>query len=241
MPPEAFFAAAPIVFLGYAVYGLTGFGSTITSLPLLALFLPLTVASPLMQIFDIFAGCLVGVRGRRSADFRELAKLVPWCAIGVAGGLVVFHYAPERALKLTLGLFLLAYSGWSFLHRASLGPVSAAWSIPAGFFGGIFTALFGTGGPIYSVYLSRRLPDHRRFRASISIFILSIGLCRFSWFVATGYYARGDTLMLAVWALPAMLGGLACGSLLTGRISRSAVLHIVWAILAAAGVRLVIG
>ena len=47
--------------------------------------------------------------------------------------------------------------------------------------------------------------------------------------------------MLAVWALPAMLGGLACGSLLTGRISRSAVLHIVWAILAAAGVRLVIG
>ncbi|TNB47723.1 sulfite exporter TauE/SafE family protein [Martelella lutilitoris] len=239
--PDAFLLAAPVIFLGYAVYGLTGFGSTITALPLLAFFMPITTASPVMQVLDILAGFLVGVRGRKSADFAELARLAPFCAVGIVLGLMVFHYAPERALRLTLGVFLIAYSGWNFLRRAAGGPVSSRWAIPAGLSGGIFTALFGTGGPIYSVYLTRRLPDHRTFRASISLFILSIGVCRFSWFLSTGYYARTETLHLIIWCLPAMLCGLAFGSLLGGRVSRIKVLYAIWSVLAAAGLGLVIG
>ncbi|MBW8639075.1 sulfite exporter TauE/SafE family protein [Hoeflea sp. WL0058] len=237
--PDGLLWAAPILVLAYAIYGLTGFGSTITGLPLLLFFQPITVASPVMQLFDIVAGLLVGVRSRKSAALGELARLLPFSAIGIAAGLVVFSYAPEYLLRLTLGFFLISYSAWCFLNRGSAPIVSSRWAILAGLSGGVFTALFGTGGPIYSIYLSRRLRDLAAFRASISIFVMTVGLCRLSWFVFEGYYFRGAMLTLLAYLFPCMLFGLFIGNALRGRVSAQTVLHVVWTMLLVAGLGLV--
>ena len=60
LPWPTLLATALILFGAYTVYGLTGFGSTIVAMPLLAHLYPLRFAVPMMLVFDISAGLLLG-------------------------------------------------------------------------------------------------------------------------------------------------------------------------------------
>ena len=68
------------------------------------------------------------------------------------------------------------------LRHASTTPVSAHWALPAGLVGGAFTALYGTGGPIYTIYLARRLFDKNTLRATIGVLIFCTALIRLALF-----------------------------------------------------------
>ena len=163
---EVLLGVALMVVFAYTVVGLTGFGASIVAMPLLLQLLPLRLALPMMLVYDLVAGVAIGVRNRRSADLRELLRLVPFMLVGVALGVTVLVKAPERALLLLLGVFVLAFAGWNLLFRPPRSPIAAGWAAPLGTVGGVFSALFGTGGPIYAIYLARRLPDKGRLRGT---------------------------------------------------------------------------
>ena len=65
LPLETFALAALIVTGAYVIFGLTGFGSTVVAVPLLALVLPLKFAVPLMMMLDLAATFLLGARIRK--------------------------------------------------------------------------------------------------------------------------------------------------------------------------------
>ena len=110
-------AAACIVALAYVVYGLTGFGASIVAIPFLAHFFPLQFAVPLMLVFDLGAGLLLGLRHHRIVERRELLRLAPWLLLGMAGGVTLLVHAGERWLLLLLGSFVLLYASWSLSAR----------------------------------------------------------------------------------------------------------------------------
>ena len=159
---------ALIIVFGYTVFGLTGFGSSVTAMPLLVLFIPLRMAVPLMLVFDLVSNVLLGLKNRRFIDKREALRLIPFMLAGMAVGVLALVRAPERTLLVVLGLFILAYSAWSLLSRRKPPPLASVWAGPFGVVGGMFTALFGTGGPFYTIFLTSRLDDKRTLRATLS-------------------------------------------------------------------------
>src|SRR3954467_9995372 len=159
LPLVTVVTAALAVTLAYTVFGLTGFGAAIVGVPLLAHFVPIRFAVPMMLVFDLCAGLLLGLKNRRDVDGRELLRLAPFVAIGMVLGVTALVRAPERWLLGVLGAFVFLYACWSLLNRSAPRPIAAGWAAPAGAAGGIFTALYGSGGPIYTVYLARRLGD----------------------------------------------------------------------------------
>jgi uncharacterized membrane protein YfcA len=229
-----------IVILAYTVFGLTGFGSSITAMPLLVQLIPLKSAVPLMLVFDLSAGLLLGLKNRRAVERKELLRLVPFMLAGMALGVVVLVKAPERILLLTLGTFILAYSAWSLLLRREVKPIGSAWSMPLGMAGGVFTALFGTGGPIYTIYLTRRLPDKLVLRATISVLIFISGLSRLALFASAGMYHQHTLLVLAAVLLPFSWAGLYLGNHLHGKLPAARVVQVIWAILIAGGTSLIV-
>lgn len=239
-PIEAQIAAPFIVFVGYTVFGITGFGASITTIPLLAHFFPLRFAVPLMLLNDLAAGLLVGYRNRGVLDRREIARIVPFLLIGVVLGLTVLVQAPQRVLVTGLGAFVLCYSAYSVLLRPSRAPIRAAWVAPIATAGGVFSALFGTGGPVYAIYLARRLPDPSAVRATASAVISVSGITRLVLFSLAGLYAQEGILWLGLLCAPAMLAGLALGSRLHRRIDPRAVVRIIWGLLAAGGASLIV-
>ncbi len=239
LPLDTLASAALIVTLAYTVFGLTGFGSSITAVPLLAHLLPLRMAVPLMQIFDLCAGVLVGVGNRAAVERRELLRLVPFILVGIVLGVTLLVRAPERALLFTLGAFVLAYAGSTLFLRSAPKPIAAGWSAPLGTVGGMLTALFGTGGPFYVLYLVRRVGDKAALRATISMLILFTGVARLVLFATAGLYGQDRLLRLAGTLLPCALLGLFVGSRLHRRLPGQRVVQVVLLVLMAGGASLV--
>ena len=239
LPVATVCSVALIIVLAYIVYGLTGFGSSITAIPLLAQLIPLHTAVPLMLIFDLCVGVLMGLHNRKLIDRSEVRRLLPYMLVGMLLGVTLLVKVPERALILLLGTFVLAYSAWSLVMRPKVKPLSTVWAAPLGTIGGIFTALFGTGGPIYTIYLTRRLPDKTVLRATISALILVSALVRLVLFTGAGLYAQPVVLPLALLLLPCALLGLYVGHRLHHRLPQQRVVQIVWAVLIIGGAGLV--
>lgn len=231
--------AALIITLAYTVFGMTGFGSSITAVPLLAQLLPLRMTVPMMLVFDLCTGVLLGVRNRRAVAHRELLRLVPFMVVGMVLGVTLLVKAPERILLFVLGTFVLAYSGWTLLFRPSMKPIGTGWSAPLGTAGGVLTALFGTGGPVYVVYLARRIDDKAALRATNGTLIVVSGVARLGMFATAGLYAQQGLLRLTLWLLPCALLGLVAGSRLHRHLSGHRVTQLVWAILIVGGAGLV--
>jgi uncharacterized membrane protein YfcA len=237
-PAWTLLALVLVIVLAYTVYGLTGFGSSITAIPLLAQLIPLRLAVPMMLVFDLAVGVLMGVANRRIIERREVGRLLPWMLAGMALGVTLLVKAPERALLLLLGAFVLAYSAWSLLLRIPPRPISERWAAPFGAFGGIFTALYGTGGPVYTIYLARRISDTAVLRATNSGLILVAALCRLVLFSGLGLYGQPQLLPLATVLLPFALLGLFVGHRLHRRLPDRHVVRIIWVILIAGGIGL---
>lgn len=239
LPGTTLALVALAVVVGYTVYGLTGFGSSITAIPLLAQLIPLRLAVPLMLIFDLCVGVLMGIGNRKVIDRVELRRLLPFMLVGMLIGVTMLVRAPEHILLLLLGGFVLAYSAWSLVLRPAVRPLSPRWAAPLGAVGGVFTALFGTGGPIYTIYLTRRLPDKTVLRATISGLIFISALGRLVLFSSAGLYSQPHVLPLAALLLPCALLGLWLGHRLHHRLPQQRVVQIVWAILILGGASLV--
>ena len=238
LPWTTLLAAAAAVAVAYTVYGLTGFGAAIVAIPLLAQFLPLRVAVPMLLLFDLVAGLLLGLKNHRSIDKPELLRLVPFLLLGMVAGVYLLARAPERWLLAVLGLFAMLYAAWNLLRRPATGPIAPGWAVPAGLLGGAFTAMYGTGGPIYASYLARRVSDKDVLRASVAALIFGAGWVRLVMFTASGFYAQRGLLVLVAMLVPAALLGYFMGSRLHARLSGPQALKVVWLLVLAAGIGL---
>lgn len=238
LPWTTLLAAALIVTLAYVVFGLTGFGSAIVGVPLLAHFFSLRFAVPMMLVFDLCASLLLGLKNHRQADKRELLRLLPFLLLGMVVGVTLLASVPEHWLLLVLGSFVLSYAGWSLLVKTAPVTVSPRWAVAAGSVGGAFTAMYGTGGPIYVIYLARRLADSGVMRATIGALVFGTALFRLVLFTGSGFYAQDRLLTLALALLPCALAGYLIGSRLHARIPLRRAVQAVWLVLIVGGASL---
>jgi hypothetical protein len=131
------------------------------------------------------------------------------------------------------GLYALA--GPRSLRRAP------AWlAAPIGLVGGVFSVLFGTGGPFYMVYLSSRIHDKTALRATSATIVTVSVWIRVGVFLATGLLQHATLLALASLMVPLMAAGLFLGNRLHHALSRVGVLRMIAGMLIGNGVLLVL-
>lgn len=232
---------APLFILfGYVIFGMVGFGSTIINTPLLAHLLPLRFVAPLTLLLDLFAAISVGMRMRGEVDRSELRRILPFVLLGLALGLALLISLPERALLLLLGCFA-SYAGISGLaRRHGARRIHPAWAVPAGVAGGMFSALYGTGATIYTIYLSRRIADISAFRATMARLVLIAGLVRTVLFAASGLLWQDHLLLAALLLAPFAGFGLFLGNRLHRRLSARHILVFVYVLIVANGAALIV-
>ena len=234
-------AFAPlIVLLAYTVLGITGFGSSLTAMPLLAQLLPLRFAVPMLLLLDFSAGMIIGTRNRSVIAHRELKRIVPFMFVGIALGATVLVHAPEKLLLFSLGIFVFAYAAYSMMAPVQAGPIGPAWAAPLGTLGGLFSTLFGTGGPMFVIYLASRVHDKSALRATMTTMIAISSVSRFVIFVIAGLYAQQNMLLSVASLFPFMLAGLWLGNHLHHRLSAKRVVQGLWLILVVGGASLVV-
>ena len=227
-----------VVAAAYTVFGLTGFGSTVLALPVLALAMPLKFAVPLLMLLDLCAFFAFGAKFRRRVDYREIGWLLPFMLAGMALGLTLLIRVAEQTLLGVLGAFLLAYAGYGLARRGKALAMSRGWCVPIGFAGGAFSALFGTGGVLFALYNAGRTADKETLRANNAAMIMLSSLVRVVIFAAAGLLTQDGLIMSALLLAPALFGGLWLGNRLHAAVPAAAVVKAVYALLVIAGLTL---
>jgi len=239
LPPALLLTIPLIVMAGYVIFGATGFGSAIVAVPLLAHLVPLTTAVATMTSLDFFAANHTAWRQRRHIAWPEFRRIAPAAVVGIAiGGTLLLNLPPGPAL-LALAIFVGTY-GVYVLSGAPRPKHVPGWvAIPIGIVGGVFSCLFGTGGPIYVVYLSARIQDKGALRATASLMVVLSVWLRLALFIATGIM-KAPLLLFVLLLLPMMALGLWLGHKLHDRLSSAGVLRLIAALLVANAVTLLV-
>ena len=96
-----------ILMSAYFIRGITGFGSGLISVPLLALSQPLHFAIPLVLALDFTASVVLGSTNNKKANWNEIKILLPAGMIGACIGAFTFSwlFAMEGGFRLALFLF----------------------------------------------------------------------------------------------------------------------------------------
>jgi uncharacterized protein len=235
--PLVYLIAPLVVFAGYVAFGISGFGSTIIIVPVLAQLLPLKFVVPLLVLLDLAAAIMMrATKATQARDMGEIRSMLPFMLIGMALGAYLLKVAPERWLMLALGVFVTGYALITLMRSRREGiSIARWWCAPVALLGGTASSLFGTGGPIYAIYVSRRLQDPSVLRATMGTIIAISVVVRVVIFLLSGLLLK-MALGIAVLALVGfMAGGMLLGMRLHSRMKVDDVRRVVHVLLLLSG------
>jgi uncharacterized membrane protein YfcA len=238
LPVESWILAA-IGFCGSIVFGVTGFGAALISMPLATHIVSLQFALAVFAIADIANSYTIGLEKPKNAVRPEVLRLVPMILVGTAAGVTVLVNLPRATGMLLLGAFVIAYAVYALMPHASQRVISRRWAWLAGFAGGVTSSLFGAGGPPYVIYLSQRGLSKEEFRATLGLVTMTSISLRVVAFLITGLLLDPRVWMAALVVVPAALAGIWLGRQIFQRLPREVLMRVVAVLLLGSGGSLV--
>ena len=199
--------ALPSVLVGYLVLGLTGFGSALVIVPLLAWHWPLHEVVALVLVLDLPASLMHSGLNWRQVQWGELRRLLPGMVLGTLAGLWLTHHLSSRGPLLALGVYVAGVGLRALRSGQTHAPVHERWGLIYGGGIGVVEMLFGTAGPVVVAWLTRRLPDPHHVRATIPM-VMAVAVLT----VLTGMAFDGRLSQPVLWQrwglliVPALLG-----------------------------------
>lgn len=227
------------VFLAEIVGTLAGFGSSTILLPIALLFFNFKTALVLVACAHLFGNI------SRAAFFRvPLAWriLVYFGTVGVIstiiGALFVTHINQDL-LKGGLGIFLIAYGLFAWLHPSFKMSPTKPNMLLGGASSGVLTGLIGTGGALRSVFLTAYNLPKSQYIGTAAVMAIAVDGARIPLYLKNGLLEKGHFWMLPMLFLLASAGALV-GKQLTNKISQAMFERIVLICLMLAGLKLAI-
>src|SRR5512138_528241 len=221
-----------ILMSAYFIRGITGFGSALISVPLLALSQPLQFAIPLVLALDFTASLVLGSANTKKANWSEIKILLPAGMIGASVGAFALLRLPTEPVLVALGAFTMFFGFRNIFGLQPAGPLSRTWAIPAGLAGG------GAGAPPYIIYLTRRLLDKSEVRATFSWLIAIDGGFRLGLFLMAGLLFEPKLQTAYALGLMPMAIGLYMGNKVHMDITSEGMLKVVGTLLVLSGLLL---
>lgn len=204
MSPAAQFALLGVViFLTHFQQGVTGFGSTIVSLPFLTLLIGLEASVPVLVLVGSLIAVFVVIDSWQQIIWREFAWMAAPVIVTMPAGIWLAGALPVNGLKLMLTAFaVVAGIEGLFNHRPQNQPAPASprARLLAGLllpFGGVMHGAMGAGGPLVVIYATRAITDKTLFRVTLSLLWAVLNM------ILIGQWLRTDALTPHIWKLTA--------------------------------------
>ncbi len=232
-------ALAAVAFGGAFIFGVTGFGSALLTIPLATHLVPLPFALAMFSLLDCSSALRVGLSDPKSAVSAEWKRILPGVVAGTIIGMTILVNLPRAMSMAALGIFVLLVSISNIVAAGSVSIVGRIWAPVAGLVGGVTSTLFGAGGPPYAIYLSRRALSKEQYRSTLGVCTMfSISLRIVAFFIA-GPLQSTTPWLWALVALPASFAGLWVASKAFARVSRDMLIRVIGVMLAVSGISLI--
>jgi uncharacterized membrane protein YfcA len=239
--PGEIAALAAAAFAGSVIFGVTGFGAALVTVPFATHFVPLPFALALYVLMDLANAFRIGFENPKNAVRSEWTRMVPTILAGTVIGVTLLVNLQRGAATLALGVFVLLFAAYSLArHPGAQRVISPRWAWIAGLAGGVTSSIFGAGGPPYAIYLSQRGLSKEQYRATLGLATFTSISIRTLAFLATGILLDARVWVYAVFVVPAGLAGIWAAGHLFRRISREILMRAVAVMLLASGASLIL-
>ena len=238
--PWLWLVAPLVIIVAYTVFGLSGFGSTVISVPILAHWLPISFLVPLMVLLDMSSAGFIGGRDRQHVAKGELKRIVPIMFLGFVVGATALVKVPDEYLRPALAVFTMAIGLNSLLNPRLNRMISPWWCLPTGIVGGAVATVFGAGGPIYATYLSGRLQDKTEIRATMSALISISAFTRAIVYAVAGLLLHTAIFVGGLMLAPFVFIGLKLGNRIHTGLTQEQLRRVVGAIVLVTGASLLL-
>jgi uncharacterized membrane protein YfcA len=210
-----------IVFVATLIRSTFGFGEALFAIPLLALCIPLRVATPLVVLLSVTIAAVIVLQDWKSIHLRSSAGLLLPSLAGIPLGLALLGSRYDTLAKVVLALVIIGFSAYSLLGRRPpvLKDDRLAWLLGFGFFAGLLGAAYGMNGPPLVVYGSMRRWSAQHFRATLQGYFLPASLLAMAGYWLAGMWVPAVTryyLLSLPGMIPAILLGRAANRRLHG-------------------------
>ena len=218
--------------------GLIGFGNALVAMPLLALFCPIQIASPLVGMANLTGILVILVGNWRSVNLKAAWRLILACLVGIPIGLLFLKTADDTIVRFVLGAILIGYGLYNLISPKLPYLRNEALSWPFGLVSGILGGAFNSNGPPIVIYGGLRRWPPESFRATLQGVFLPTNLMVIASHAVAGLWTP-DVLKLYAYSLPPMLLATLIGIRFGKRIPKEQFHRIVYGFLAAMGTLLI--
>ena len=232
-------ALALIAFGGSFIFGISGFGSALLTIPLATHLVDLPFALAMFSLLDCTNAWRIGLADPKSAVATEWKRILPLIVVGTTIGMTLLFNLEREAAMVALGVFVLAVAISNLVQGAAVHTIAQGWAFVAGVAGGITSTLFGAGGPPYAIYLSRRGLTKEQYRATLGICTIFSITLRVVVFMMAGMLATVKPWLFALAVAPASLAGLWIATKAYARLSRDTLIRVIGVMLIASGASLI--
>ena len=228
-----------IIFIATLIRSTLGFGEALVAVPLLALFIPITVATPLATLLSVTIGAVVVIQDWRQIHLRSASWLIGATIFGIPIGLLLLTSSHPTAIKIVLALTIIGFSLYSLLRsrRIVLQQDHTGLLLVCGFAAGILGGAYGMNGPPLAIYGAMRQWTAQHFRATLQAYFLPASLIALVGYWWAGLWVPTVTHYYLV-SLPVAVPAIFLGRFLNHRMEREVFVKYVYVGLVAVGLLL---
>jgi uncharacterized protein len=208
-----------IVFVATLIRSAFGFGEALVAVPLLALYIPLSVAAPLAVLVSITVASIVVVQDWEKIHVRSTGWLVLATLLGIPLGLLLLTSNHQSLVKAMLGVIIMTFSAYSLIGRTplELRRDSQGWLLTCGFLAGVLGGAYGMNGPPLVVYGAMRRWSAQHFRATLQAYFLPASIIGMGGYWLAGLWVPTVTHYYLI-SVPVILAGVFLGRVINRRL-----------------------
>ncbi|HEY4320994.1 MAG TPA: sulfite exporter TauE/SafE family protein [Gemmatimonadales bacterium] len=208
-----------VIFVATLVRSTLGFGEALVAVPLLALRIPLVVATPLAVLFSVVVATMIIAQDWRQIQLRSAGGLILSSLVGIPLGLMLLAHGNAQMVKLILAGVLMSFSVYSLTVKATLHLERdrLPWLLGAGLISGVLGGAFGMNGPPLAIYGALRRWSPQHFRATLQGYFLPVSLAGLIGFASIGLWGSIVTRYF-LFSLPGAVAATLIGRVLNRRL-----------------------
>jgi uncharacterized protein len=223
-----------IFFVSTLLRSVVGFGNALIAMPLLAILLGITTATPLVAMTGPLLSLGILVFDWKQVDLKSTWRLLAASVLGIPLGLAFLNTGSEALVKTILALVLVLFGVYSLFAR-HIPLLGDGWAFPFGFIAGVLGGAYNTNGPPIVVYSSLKRWNPDRFRGTLQGYFLPTGLIVAASHGLTGLWTP-EVVRLFLYSIPVNAVAIAAGHWLHQRIPEGKFDRLVYVLLIALGI-----
>ncbi len=162
---HTFILVLSVIFIAALSRSTFGFGDALIAMPLLALFISIKTATPVVAVMGMTISIAILYGDWRQISLKSIWQLVLFSIIGIPVGLLFLKGAAEDIVKISLAIVLIVFGAYKLIRPDLFILKTRKTSFVFGLISGILGGAYNTNGPPIIIYGTLRKWKPERFRA----------------------------------------------------------------------------